>query len=55
MYEKFEETESAMFEELHQILLMDGGRADIGSTIEIMNSNIAKAQKIGLKNIKAEE
>ena len=43
MFARFEEAESAMFEELHQILLMDGGRADIAATIENMNMNIAKA------------
>ena len=39
----FEETESDMFNELHQILLMDTGRVDIADTIEKMNLNIAKA------------
>ena len=43
----FEETESDQFNELHQILLMDTGRVDIANTIEKMNLNIAKAQKIG--------
>jgi len=29
---------------------MDKGRADIAETIENMNYNIAKAQKIGMKS-----
>lgn len=44
-----------MFEELHQILLMDSGSADIAATIENMNLNIAKAQKIGLRHSKDKE
>ena len=46
-YGIFEETEGDMFNEFHQILLMDTGRADVADTIEKMNLNIAKAQKIG--------
>jgi len=43
MFEKFEEAESAMFEELHQILLIDTGKADVAAQIEKMNLNIANA------------
>jgi len=29
MFAKFEEAESSVFEELHQILLLDTGKADV--------------------------
>jgi hypothetical protein len=37
LYEKYEEAESVMLDELHQILIMDTGRAHIGDVIEKMN------------------
>lgn len=52
LYEKFEEAESGMFDELHQILLMDGGRADVTEMIERMNLNIARAERIGVGSSK---
>ena len=41
--EKYEEQESIQLNELHQILILDTGRADIANEIEKMNFNIAKA------------
>ena len=39
-----------MLDELHQILIMDTGRADLADVIERMNFQVASAQKIGLGN-----
>ena len=37
LHEKYEEAESLMLDELHQILIMDTGRADLAEVIEHMN------------------
>jgi len=47
LYDRYEKAESAKFEELHQILFMDGGKADIVDAIEKMNLHVAREQKLG--------
>ena len=47
LLKKFEETESQMFEDFHNILMVDTGRADLADMIEKMNYNIARVQKLG--------
>jgi hypothetical protein len=37
LHEKYEEAESLMLDELHQILIMDTGRADLADVVERMN------------------
>lgn len=41
LFERYEQAESAKFEELHQILFMDSGKADIVDAIEKMNLHVA--------------
>lgn len=43
LHEKYEEAESLMLDELHQILIMDTGRADLSDVIERMNFQVASA------------
>jgi hypothetical protein len=50
LHEKYEEAESLMLDELHHILIMDTGRADIADIIEKMNYQVAVAQKVGGEN-----
>ena len=50
LHEKYEEAESLMLDELHQILIMDTGRADLADVVERMNFQVASAQKIGIGN-----
>ena len=49
LFERYELAESAKFEELHQILFMDSGKADIVEAIEKMNLQVAGQQVIGLQ------
>lgn len=51
LFERYERAESAKFEELHQILFMDAGKADIVEAIEKMNLHVAGQQMLGLKEL----
>jgi hypothetical protein len=42
---KFELVDSNVFEQLHQILFLDNGKADMLETISKMNTNIVRAEK----------
>ena len=49
LFDRYERAESAKFEELHQILFLDSGKADIVSAIEKMNLHVAGQQMLGLQ------
>lgn len=49
LFDRYERAESAKFEELHQILFMDSGKADIVEAIEKMNLHVAGQQMLGLQ------
>lgn len=51
LFDRYERAESAKFEELHQILFLDSGKADIVAAIEKMNLHVAGQQMLGLQQI----
>ena len=55
LYAKYEQAESKTFQELHQLLFVDDGRANFAAQIESMNYSIAKVQKVKPLNTKHPE
>ena len=46
LFVKYELVDSNVFEQLHQILFLDNGKADMLETISKMNTNIVRAEKM---------